>query len=126
MAYQRRNKGPRYQSTGQIYVKGTPGIATLAANYKRYLAGLMSKLQNKARQAMHRSDPYYGRCHLCQNTDTSKFYVSYDPVQTIDLCQSCHKNASQHRGSVYDQLVRHGISVLSWEDWKNGQRPVDN
>lgn len=119
MAYQKRNKGPRYKTTGSIK-PGPMNLQTAIDCYKRYLAAHMRALQNKARQAVHRSQPYYGRCKLCGNTDTSKFYVDYGtPPQVIDLCQSCHKEASQHRGTIYDQLIRHGVPVLSWEEWRN-------
>ena len=127
MAYQRRNKGPRYQSTGQITVSGKPGLKTSADLYKAYLKGLMTKLQNAARQAIFRSRPFLGRCALCDDAETSWFYVDYgNPPQVMALCHTHHKEMSQHRGSVYDQLKRHGVDVLSWEEWKNGMRPVKN
>jgi hypothetical protein len=126
MAYQKVNKGPRYATTGSIIKSGqTVGLRTAADQWKQYLKGLMTALQNRARQEVFKAKLFAGRCKLCGNTDTSKFYVTYDsPPQVMDLCQSHHKEMSQHRGSVYDQLVRHGVKVLSWEEWKNGTRPV--
>lgn len=125
MAYQKRNKGPRYQSTGSVISVGKPGLKVQADLYKMYLKGLMTSLQNAARQAVFRAKPYHGSCFVCGENDTSKFYVDYgNPPQTMDLCQAHHKEYSQMRGTIYDQLKRHGIDVLSWEDWKNGMRPV--
>jgi hypothetical protein len=128
VAYQKVNKGPRYASTGSIIKPGQMvGLRTAAAQYKAYLAGLMKALQNRARQEVFKSRPFAGRCQLCGETDTSKFYVTYDsPPQTMDLCQSHHKEMSQHRGTIYSQLVRHNLKPLSWEEWKNGVRPVNS
>jgi hypothetical protein len=100
-------------------------MQTAAEQWNMYLKGLMKILQNRARQEVFKSKLYAGRCKLCGNTDTSRFYVTYDsPPQTMDLCQAHHKEMSQHRGSIYDQLVRHDLKPISWEDWKNGVRPA--
>jgi hypothetical protein len=126
MAYQRRNKGPRYQSTGSIVVSGQPGVRTAAEQWNAYLKKLMTALQNKARQYVFKHKPFHGSCIECGENDTLKFYVDYDnPPQTIDLCQSHHKEYAQRRGTIYDQLVRHGLKPISWEEWKNGARPAD-
>lgn len=125
MAYQKRNRGPRYVTTGNLIKPGqTAGLKNEAYLWNQYLKGLMKALQNRARQEVFKMRLFAGRCQLCGNTDTSKFYVTYDsPPQTMDLCQSHHKEMSQHRGSIYDQLVRHGLKPISWEEWKNGLRP---
>jgi len=124
MAYQKRNKGPRYASTGSVVTYNTPGLRTAAAQYKQYLADLMKKLQNAARQHVFRSRPFLGRCAVCGEAETTWFYVSYEsPPQIMAMCHSHHKEYSQMRGSIYDQLVKHGIQVLSWEEWKSGLRP---
>lgn len=124
MAYQKRNKGPRYATTGSIIKPGqTVGLKTAADLYKQYLKGLMTTLQNKARQAIFRSRPYLGRCAICEDAETTWFYVSYDsPPQVMAMCHTHHKEYSQLRGSIYDQLVKHGVEVISWEEWKNGKR----
>ena len=126
MAYQKRNKGPRYATTGSIIKSGqTVGLHTAAQQYKMYLAKEMTTLQNKARQWVFRNRPFLGRCKICDECDTLWFYVSYEnPPQIMALCQSHHKEAAQHRGSVYDQLVRHEVEVLTWEQWKSGMRKV--
>lgn len=97
--------------------------------WNQYLKGLMSKLQNRARQWLFRERPGTGRCFICKDADVSAFFVSYGDIKKGEkpefmwLCQVHHKEHSQHRGSVYDQLVRHGIEVISWEEWKAGKRP---
>ena len=98
-----------------------------ADRWNRYLKALMTKLQGRARQYLfrHREDYPQQTCCLCGAADTQAFYATYDrpPVVTW-FCQSCHKEADQHRGSLYDQLRRHGVPVISWEEWKSGQRPA--
>ena len=125
MAYQkvRRNKGPRYISTGAVINPQAPGLKTAAHQWNTYLKGEMKKLQNRARQEVFKTRPYLGKCVLCGETDTSWFYLCYDsPPQIMALCQSHHKEYSQMRGSIYEQLVRHGLEPISWEEWKNGLR----
>ena len=127
MAYQKRNKGPRYHSTGSVIGASSRPASVIheAHLWNQYLKGLMKSLQNAARQAVFRSKPFHGSCIVCGENDTLKFYVDYGtPPQPIDLCQRHHKEYSQLRGSIYDQLVRHGVKVLSWEEWKNGSRPI--
>jgi len=126
MAYQKRNKGPRYATTGSIVKPGSPGLITAAYQYKAYLAAEMRKLQNAARQAIFRSRPYLGRCIVCDECDTLWFYVDYTKPQVIALCQRCHKEHSQRRGTIYDQLARHGLDIITWEDWKNGKRQIND
>lgn len=104
-------------------------MRNLAYNWNSYLKQLMKALQNKARQKVFKGlkDGTYVRtvCVLCGDADTSAFYASYEKQPQITwFCQSCHKEQSQNRGSIYDQLVRHGVPVISWEEWKNGLRPA--
>lgn len=97
-----------------------------AERWNRYLKQEMTKLQNRARQYVfkHREDYVRQTCCLCGEADTSAFYVTYEEKPMVTwFCQRCHKEHSQLRGSLYDQLRRHHIPVISWEEWKNGQRP---
>lgn len=125
MAYQRKKKRIRFQSTGEIVnTSNNSSITNAAYLHKQYLKKLMSKLQNSARQKLFKMKPKPMPCKLCGEMDVSAFFVDYSAPNWIWLCQRCHKEHSQSRGSIYDQLVRHGIPVISWEDWKNGIRPV--
>jgi hypothetical protein len=127
VSYQKRNKGPRYQTTGSIIGSSTRSntVSHEAYKWNTYLKGEMKKLQNRARQLIFKSRPYLGTCLICQEADTSWFYVDYgNPPQVLALCQKHHKEYSQMRGSLYDQLSRHGLKPISWEEWKNGLRPV--
>ena len=125
MAYQKKVKKVKFVHTGTALGKpGAQSLTVIAGLYKRYLAGLMTALQNAARQYTFRNGIKPGPCIQCGEMHTSWFYVDYGkPPQKVSLCQSHHKEMSQTRGSIYDQLVRHGLQVISWEDWKNGIRP---
>lgn len=97
-----------------------------AERWNRYIRKLIAKLQNRARQYVFKHKDEYVRttCPLCGEADTIAFYVTYDekPIVTW-LCHRCHKESSHCRGSLYDQLRNHHVPVISWEEWKNGQRP---
>lgn len=96
--------------------------------WNTYLKGLMRKLMNNARQKVFQGQKVgkYQRttCPLCGEADTQAFYVSYEAEpQVMWLCLRCHKEHSLTRGSIYDQLKRHNVPVISWEEWLNGKRP---
>jgi hypothetical protein len=93
--------------------------------WNNYLKRLMTKLQNRARQEIFKQRLIKPPCKLCGEMDVQWFYVDYgSPPTVMSLCQRCHKDASQRRGSLYDQLKRNGIEVISWEEWKNDVRPA--
>ena len=126
MAYQRKKKRVRFLTTGEIVNPGSNNSVTHAAHlYKCYLKKLMAKLQNSARQKLFRMKIPRQPCKLCGEVDVSAFFIDYSAPNWIWLCQRCHKDNSQTRGTIYDQLLRHGVPVISWEDWKNGTRPVE-
>lgn len=124
MAYQKKIKKVKFVPTGNALGKpGAPTLSMLAHGYKRYLAGLMTALQNAARQSTFRNGNKPGPCIQCGEMHTSWFYLFYNPVQVVSMCQSHHKEMSQTRGSIAAQLKKHGINIIEWEDWKNGIRP---
>ncbi len=126
MAYQRKKKQIRFKSTGEITNTNNPGsVAHQAYLWNTHLKKEMTKLQNKARQWLFKAKHKRKPCVVCGEMDVSAFFVDYNEPQYMWLCQKCHKEHSQMRGSIYDQLVRHKIPVISWEDWKNGVRPVE-
>ncbi len=126
MAYQRKKKRVRFLSTGEIVNTQLPSSVSHAAyQWNHYIKKLFAKLQNVGRQKLFKLKPKPKPCIICEETDVSAFFLDYQTPEYIWLCQRCHKEHSQRRGSAYDQLVRHGIAVISWEDWKNGIRPVE-
>lgn len=125
MAYQHKKKRIRFQSTGEIVNTQLPSTVTHAAyQWNQYIKKLFGKLQNTGRQKLFKMKPKPMPCKLCGETDVSAFFLDYSAPDWIWLCQRCHKEHSQRRGSAYDQLVRHKVPVISWEDWKNGIRPT--
>lgn len=113
----------RYKTTGSTTVTVSKSTSQLAYEWNNYLKGMMKNLQNSARQFVFRNKPPRKPCFICGECDVSAFFLDYLKPEWIWLCQSHHKSESHNRGSIYDQLVRHSLKPISWEDWKAGARP---